>query len=303
MTNIEFWKNFRLGTELQISGAFLYNAIYCFDRMSFFYFEEECFEFLYHSSVGLERLQKIVIVLSEHNENVNQVEFEKSLITHDHIKLLKRVRRNLVINLSNAEELFLQMLSEFYTHGRYDTFSTQSIGHEFCKKLLINFFEKQLNIKIRAELQTSTEIDEKMRSFVGDIMGGLSQKLYALAESIAIKLNIYTYEITYDSKAYKIFTCKDLSFNRERTLRKELLIAYLHKKFDDGLVDHISKINPIEFESHTPSEYIKYLIEIHPKEYLQEELEARYEDIAYDKERAASVAIIGTDISLEASDE
>ena len=53
-----FWKNFNLGTELQISGSFIYNALYHLDKMKNFRYEEDCFEFLYNISVGIERLQK-----------------------------------------------------------------------------------------------------------------------------------------------------------------------------------------------------------------------------------------------------
>jgi hypothetical protein len=67
-----FWKNFRLGTELQISGSFIYNALYTLDNMQTFYYEAECFEFLYNMSVGFERLQKIAVILLEHDKNGHQ---------------------------------------------------------------------------------------------------------------------------------------------------------------------------------------------------------------------------------------
>lgn len=304
MTHAEFWKNFRLGTELHISGNFLYNALYSFDRMSFFYFEEECFEFLYHTSVGFERLLKIVIVLSEHREDNDQKSFEKSLITHNHLELFNRIKNKHNIKFSDVQVQFLQMLSDFYNSSRYDRFGLQSVyNHNSSKDLLINYFEKHLKIKIHAELQFSTEIDDRMRRFIGRTIGKMSQVLYNLVEELADQLHIYTYEITYDTKAYKIFICKDFTFEKERTLRRELLIAFFHKKFDEGFVEYIKKIKPIEFESHCASEYIKYLVEIHPKQYLLEELDARYEDFPFDKERASAVSIIGTDVSLEEGDD
>jgi hypothetical protein len=82
-----FWKNWRMGTELQISGSFIYNAILCLDQMETFYYEEECFEFLYNTSVGIERLLKICIILTEHDKINNQEEFEQSLITHNSTEL------------------------------------------------------------------------------------------------------------------------------------------------------------------------------------------------------------------------
>ena len=46
MDSSTFWKNFNLGTELQISGSFIYNGLLVFDEMETFYHEEEIFEFL-----------------------------------------------------------------------------------------------------------------------------------------------------------------------------------------------------------------------------------------------------------------
>lgn len=304
MTHTEFWKNFHLGTELQISGTFIYNSLYSFDRMTSFYFEEECFEFLYNSSVGFERLLKIVIVLSEHTENTEQQSFEKSLITHNHLELFNRIKIKHNINFSDVHIQFLQMLSDFYKSSRYDRFGLQSIyNHKSSKNLLTSFFEKHLKIKILAEMPFSTEIDDGIREFIGRTIGKISQVLYKLVEELGGQLNIYTYEITYDTKSYKIFICKDFTFENERKLRKELLIAFLHNKFDEGFTEYINKINPIEFELYSASEYIKYLVEIHPKQYLLEELETRYEDFPFDKERTSAVSIIGTDISIEEDDD
>lgn len=300
MNQTEFWKNFRLGTELQISGSFIFNALYTFDRMEFFYFEEECFEVLYNSSVGVERLLKIAIILSEHTEHINQQDFEKSLITHNHLELFNRIKKKHSLKFSDVHIHFLQMLSNFYNSSRYDRFGLHSVNNEnSTKDLLINFFEKHLKTKILAELPFSTEIDAYMRKFWGRTIGKISQTLYDLIEALASGLNIYTYEITYDTKAYKIFIAKDFTFESEKTLRKELLIAFLQNKFDEGFVEFINKIKPVEFESHSANEYIKYLADIHPKQILLEELETRYEDAPFDKERAKNVSIIGTDIKLE----
>lgn len=304
MNPTEFWKNFRLGTELQISGSFLYNSIYTFDRMAFFYFEEECFEVLYNSTVGIERLLKIAIILSEHAENLNQEIFEKSLITHNHLELFNRIKKKHSINFSDVHIHFLKILSSFYNSSRYDRFGLHSVFNETSSKnLLINFFEKHLNIEILAELPFSTEIDSRMRNFIGRTIGKISQILYDLIENLASSLNIYTYEITYDTKAYKIFIAKDYTFENEKTLRKELLVAFLQNKFDEGFVEFINKIKPVEFEFHSANEYIKYLADIHPKQFLLEELETRYEDEPFDKNRALDISIIGTDIRLEEDDD
>ena len=48
--------------------SFIYNGIYSLDNMESFHNVEECFEFLYNISVGIERLQKILVILVEHDE-------------------------------------------------------------------------------------------------------------------------------------------------------------------------------------------------------------------------------------------
>lgn len=300
MNQTDFWKNFRLGTELQISGSFIFNALHAFDRMVFFYFEEECFEFLYNSSVGFERLLKIATILSEHNENIDQQSFEKSLITHNHLDLFNRIKKTQSINLSDVHIQFLQMLSDFYNSNRYDRFGVQSVYNETSSKtLLIGFFQKHLKIKILADLPISTEIDSRMRKFIGRTIGKISKTLYDIIVRLAHSLNIYTYEITYDTKAFQIFIAKDYSFENEKTLRRELLIAFLQNKFDDGFVEFINKIRPVELDSHAANVYIKYLVNIHPRQFLLEELESRYEDAPFDKERTLEVSIVGSDVSLK----
>src|SRR5690606_31675769 len=109
-----FWKNFRLGTELQVSGTYVYNALYFLDKLEYINHEEDIFEFLYSISVGIERIQKIIVILNEHNTETNQIEFEKGLITHDHLKLLNRIKKYSNPNFGKVHTKFLAMICKFY---------------------------------------------------------------------------------------------------------------------------------------------------------------------------------------------
>lgn len=73
----EYWKNFNLGTELDIAGRFLFNGLQAFHEMEHFAAEEDSFEFLYSVAVGIERLLKIAIILTEHDPAADQEAFEK----------------------------------------------------------------------------------------------------------------------------------------------------------------------------------------------------------------------------------
>lgn len=52
-----------MGRELDIAGTFIYRAIKEFDTLTCFREECDIFHILYDLSVGIERLQKILVVL------------------------------------------------------------------------------------------------------------------------------------------------------------------------------------------------------------------------------------------------
>lgn len=63
MKPAQFWKNFKLGEEVSVSGAFIYNGMRRFHEMRKLDYTDEVFEVLYNLSVGFERLLKIAVVL------------------------------------------------------------------------------------------------------------------------------------------------------------------------------------------------------------------------------------------------
>lgn len=301
---IYFWKNFQLGTELQIAGSFLYNALYSFDRMKNFYFEQDSFEFLYQSSVGVERLLKIMIILIEHDEQTDQDSFEKSLITHNHVELYDRIRKKYQTGWGDVHIHFFQLLADFYNSSRYDRFGLHSVNRQDpAKELLIRFIEKHLQLQIKVELPISTAVDERMRSFIGRTIGKIAAVGYKAIKELANRLQLYTYELTYGSKAFRLFVGEEYTFENEKTLRRELLIALLHGKFDNGWIDYIKNITPLTFEALLPSDYLRYLVDIHPSQDLLGELETQYKDVPFDKDRAEQVAFIGTDVVLRYDDD
>ena len=74
----EWWKNFGLGLEVDVSGAFIYNGIKLLDITESFNHATDVFEILYNLSVGIERLAKVAIVLVEHDNEVKIEDLEES---------------------------------------------------------------------------------------------------------------------------------------------------------------------------------------------------------------------------------
>lgn len=295
-----FWKNFRLGTELQISGSFIYNAIYSLENMETFYYEEECFEFLYNISIGLERLQKIAIILIEHDENEPQEEFEKSLITHNNLELLHRIKKNRKLNHGKQHNKFLALLDNFYNSARYDRYNLSSVYRPAIdQRGLINFISEELKIEIEVELPFSTGVTPNIKKFIGKIIEKLTTQLYEIVRNEATRIGIYTYEIAYKSKAFKIFTAKEFDFEKEKLMQREVSL-FLMKNFPAGeLKKFIDTLEPLEFGQLQTNKYFQSMFNYHKDRQVMDEMEYLYEENNIKHARVEEVMVIGSDINFE----
>ncbi|WP_152286665.1 hypothetical protein [Flavicella marina] len=289
----EFWKNFRLGTELTISGNFIYNGLHCFELMSHFYYDDESFEFLYNISVGIERLQKITLILLEHNLEIDQEEFEKSLITHNHIDIHNRIEKHINMNLGKVHLEFLNILSRFYKTSRYEKFSLKSVyKSDTSKSELINFINKNLNIKISTDFFSCTENDERIKKFIGKTIGKISTKYYNQIIESCRKLNIYTYEVSTESKAFKIFLSKEFDFINEKIIQREI-IKFLLQAEQNDLNRYLENEPSLELEYFRPNTYINYLMDYHKKTNFRGEISELYTEIDNIKKRFNHLELIG----------
>lgn len=300
-TPTEFWKNFRLGTELSISGNFIYNGIYCFDLMPHFYYEDEAFEFLYNISVGIERLQKICIVLIEHKEDTNQDEFEKSLISHNISDLHNRIAKCKRINLGKTHKKLLSLLTKFYKSSRYEMFQLQSVyERNSSQQLLVNFLEESLEIDISIEMIGCTANNERIKRFVGKSIGKFCHEYYELIKEECHRLKIYTYEIPPESKAFKIFMSEKYDFSEERIIQKEILKTLIQSEFPKIYRDYLNQYPPLHFESYSSNYYLNYLISFHKEYCIKGEVEELYSELENVKERIEHLKpIADPDISFE----
>ncbi len=283
MTYELFWKNFNLGTELQIAGKFIYNGIYTFDEMESFHFEEEIFEFLYNISVGIERLMKIVIILSSHDKkNIDQKSFEDKLKNHNHSKLMQMVREYHKLNLGKPHFELLKLLENFYSNMRYDRFNFGNVrNYDKEKKAFEYFLSQYLDVPINnKETLFITNINNnQIKKRMGNLIGKISTLLYNAIREECFRLGIYTYEIRYNSKAYKIFIREEFDFTNEHNYWKEILIFLLNDSTQHEIKEIIQSIEPLNFDDALIPDYIshfkshlKKLSGLDEMEYLHEEL-------------------------------
>lgn len=297
MDSSTFWKNFNLGTELQVSGSFIYNGLLVFDEMESFYHEEEIFEFLYNISVGIERLLKINVILIEHNNEINQDVFFKSIKNHNHQNLLKSISNKHKLKESKSKNAFIQLLNNFYNELRYDRYTNEdSINNNKEKKSLINFLEKYLKIKISNEFLNVSQNDRTTKQFIGEVMKSIVAEQYEIIRKEASRLNIYTYEIRSNSKAYKIFIMEQFTFDFENRIQKELFIKFLANNNNSSLIAFTKEFKPLEFESYDENYYAKCMFKKLETLNLDGELDVLYENIENLEERIDFLDGIGNDM-------
>jgi hypothetical protein len=296
-----YWKNFSLGTELQIAGTFIYNAIYSFDRLEHFYYEHEIFEFLYNASVGIERLEKIAIILIEGDNISDQKEFERTLITHNHSELMCRIRKSRTITLGKPHQKFLKLISEFYKSMRYGRYSLSSIYSDAQEKSrFVEFLEKELKIEVRADSFFPTQNDQRIKKYVGKLIGKICSQLYSIIREEAYRLRTFTYEIPYNSKAFKIFIRGEYTFENEKILQKEILIHLLNGNADTPMLSIIKDIPPIDIsEYYNTKAQIGWLLDIHKCQDGMDGLETIYEDNEFGQDRIELLGVMEADLLFE----
>lgn len=277
----EYWKNFSLGTELDIAGRFIYNALQTFHLMEHFRSEEDAFEFLYALSVGIERLVKIALILTEHDKQPDQEKFEQELITHNHQVLVGRLQRHHDLNLGTAHKDLIAILSRFYKSHRYGRYSLRSVAtHAQERDDLKQFLEKHLRITIDIESMLGvTRNERRHRKFVGNVVRKIVDPVFEIITNEARRLNIYTYEIEYASKASKIFQFKTFDFENEDILHAELLAYFVSAKSRGPNTKFIREhIHALAFDPELEADYIAALRSDRSKLEVLDELDTLYED-------------------------
>jgi len=289
------WKNFDLGKEVQVSGTFIYNGLRCFHEMRTLDHAEEVFDFLYNLSVGFEWLLKVAVILLEHNETQNQGDFERSLITHNHIELLRRVNKHVPVCLSGPHHEFLQLLATFYRNFRYDRFvlsMTWDPGKE--KAALRSFLERRLQIALEPPSTVfPTQNAVRYRKYIGKLVAKISGELYETIRQAASALNLYTFELRSDSRAAKIFVKGESEFRSEDVLWKELLVFFMNTEARSGILDFLRSIEPLEFDEALASDYLRCFQSEVEMSLVMDELEELYANLPDTGERLSQMDLIG----------
>lgn len=301
------WKNFDLNMELHIAGDFIYEGIYLIDRAFQLKYQDEYFLFLYNISVGIERLEKIAYLLLAHRDG--ELCPTKNWENHNHPKLIELINYYTPLKLGKRESAFVNLLSEFYNKGRYDRFKyvSEINGNDSTKDkdLFIRFLRKHLNVTPVSFIgQDRTVIlSQNVKNSIGNIIRNIAISIYDIIHETASILGLYTYEIRYDSKAYKVFVEQEFSFIKENTTKREIILHMVSQQnTDDEYLNNLKQIKPINLEQHTQNSYIGYLMNSQNYPEVKDEVVQIYEDEHLDS-RVSEIDFIGDEYCYEDNDE
>lgn len=293
------YKNFNMVLELDVAGEFIYDGIHTLNQMKAVNEETSLFSFLYHTAVGIERLQKIILVLFEPIDVEKHKEFEERLITHSHTELHKRIVIATKIEFNARENKFLHVLTGFYNSARYDRFNLDS---QFAKEqeLFSDYLVEQIGLdKIEYDHfhDNFILITPQIKEILGRIIGSISKKYYGLVCEGCKQTGTFTYELRTDSKAEKVFrsTSKSLQCQKinEKLALKEFLICLRQCRERVPLLHYIDNITPLDFDPALFGEYIYEICNGNIPQELVDEAVHLYEERKYSQEREEMVDAIG----------
>ncbi len=293
----DFWKNFRLGEEIHISGTFIYNGLRRYHELRKLDFDDELFEFLYELSVGLERLLKTAVVLYEHTDTTDQKELEESLKTHNHLDLVARLREHVELKLGTTHNDLLSLLGTFYKSLRYDRFALTSV-YEGKKeaKAICGLLEKHLHAEFPDEDSLfGTDNDDQYRKFIRRTVLKIAREVYRVIQERAMEINLYTYELRNGSKAESVFL-REVDIADEDILWKELLIFFMNVKANTGYLQLLRGTPPLEFDPALIPDYLDCFKSDSLKADVMDELEHHYAEMDRDErnERLQLIRFIGS---------
>lgn len=272
-----------MAQEVNLAGEFIYAGLEKINSMRSFDEPTESFFVLYHIAVGIERLQKALIVLLEDVQVENAQEFLDSIKVHNHRELAARIKEKNKIDFSKEQNAFLNTLADFYEHHRYDKYNF--FDYDLEKLNLLSDYLKS-NYKsydsCYSELGERYLVNDDVKEFIGRVVGKIGQKYYNAIKDICYERGVFSYELRVDSAAYKIFMTNDSKnsyqkeLSKEEDAVKELLIFLMNSNCDNAFFRFMKGITPLDFDPAFAEEYVLNLCKKRVLTDLVDEIDYQY---------------------------
>lgn len=198
--------NFSIRQEIQISGVLIWRAINDIDKI---YFNsggklnealvEYPFLTLYHASQGIERIQKAIIELvckKNHIQEKEKNDIYDLLMSHSHEKLSNWIEQEVEMKFNTNCRKLINILMKFYNTVRYARYSDKEY-----KKMISPEYSLLLELKEKK----CTDFNKNIKNNFGKYLGELSNTYFKIFCKLCDQLNIYAYELDYNSAATIVY--------------------------------------------------------------------------------------------------
>lgn len=252
--------NYALVKEVEIAGVQIWKAIEDINRA---YIPKKgkntvvdyLFTSLYQTSQGIERLFKILIELMYYeNTSYDRQKIDELLLSHNHEGMYQFINGQINLKFGKNERKIVELMSRFYNEARYNRFSYSK--DDIMELSLLQEFGSDIK---------EDNFDKDIKHRYGKSIGGISHKLYKAISDMSLKLNIYVYELNYNSVAS--FALSDYYRDDLYGILKEIenckreLLWYLIKKGKDLKISEIGEeIDALPFDVMGLDSFLEELI-------------------------------------------
>ena len=273
--------NFSIREEFQISGALLWKSINALNKIDFsenggrcIHLIEYPFFTLYFASQGIERMQKIIVELVCKKNHIREMEKEKVyelLMSHAHNKLNNWIEVKEDIKLNKNCRKLIDILTRFYNTVRYARYSDES----YMKS---NSPEYDLLLELKSS--NSLDLNWDIKNRFGNYLGKIANIYYVVYKELCLHLNIYAYELDYDSSACFVFGYRDnpknlyKEFINRQNAKKEIFY-WLMKNASEYPKYSIAKERALDFDAESVEHYLWEII------FNSEDGQEYYDEVEY----------------------
>lgn len=268
---------------------------------------EYIFTSLYQAAQGIERLLKVILELIMYGmeENDEKEKIKKLLMEHKHSAMCDYIQTKENTKLKHLSKKLINTLCDFYNKARYHRYKDGST--DVLELRLLQFLGKDLEYN---------NFDNKIKHLYGKSLGQTAQSLYKIIYSISSRLNVYVYELPYNSTAcYALnsYYGEDLysTLERIKLSKKELLWYLIDKGKDHPSAQFVKDYPTLSFEECNIASYVKdFLCCGHSNYDLFDFINNEYDELASEnkvkwKERTEAIdALVGnTDVYFDFDEE
>lgn len=292
MGEVNFFKNFNMGREIEIAGEFIYASMREMYSLKSFNEHFKINKIMYYGAVGVERLQKILLCMYLINQTTDFDDLPKSMKEHKHLALHELIKKSVSdYKLQSNKIKLLEVFQDYYNKHRYGEFSPNYNSNDLIF-LFANYFSKIMHVEFTSDFFSYNICDlSNAKKLYINYLGEISYDYYKAIDNKAKELGIYTTELSYTSNATKLFYSQNSgkmyeSIKLESIAVKELIVILSKTKSCSNVKKIIAAVKPLDLDIAMVNEYLSDITCFQASEQLTDMVYELYNDIESEKEKA-----------------